>query len=77
MVQAHLVIKYLFTTVKMLSKLAKVLEKHPHVYVVADEIYEHINFSGNFCSIIYPGVRKNRYRWVLDICHTWGRILIT
>jgi aspartate aminotransferase len=34
-----------------LTALAKVLEKHPHVYVVADEIYEHINFSGNFCSI--------------------------
>ena len=34
-----------------LSALAKVLEKHPHVYVVSDEIYEHINFSGTFCSI--------------------------
>jgi aspartate aminotransferase len=34
-----------------LTALAKVLEKHPHVYVVADEIYEHINFSGTFCSI--------------------------
>ena len=34
-----------------LTALAKVLEKHPHVSVVADEIYEHINFSGTFCSI--------------------------
>jgi aspartate aminotransferase len=34
-----------------LTALAKVLEKHPHVYVVSDEIYEHINFSGTFCSI--------------------------
>ena len=34
-----------------LMALAKVLEKHPHVYVVSDEIYEHINFSGTFCSI--------------------------
>jgi len=34
-----------------LTALAKVLEKYPHVYVVADEIYEHINFSGTFCSI--------------------------
>lgn len=34
-----------------LTALVKVLEKHPHVYVVSDEIYEHINFSGTFCSI--------------------------
>jgi aspartate aminotransferase len=34
-----------------LTALAKVLEKHPHVYIVSDEIYEHINFSGTFCSI--------------------------
>ena len=34
-----------------LTALAKVLEKYPHVYIVSDEIYEHINFSGTFCSI--------------------------
>ena len=34
-----------------LTSLAKVLEKHPHVNIVSDEIYEHINFSGTFCSI--------------------------
>jgi aspartate aminotransferase len=34
-----------------LTALAKVLEKHPNVYIVSDEIYEHINFSGTFCSI--------------------------
>lgn len=29
--------------------LAKVLEKHPNIYVVSDEIYEHINYgAGNF-----------------------------
>jgi aspartate aminotransferase len=40
-----------------LTALTEVLEKHPHVYVVADEIYEHINFSGNFCSIAsIPGM---------------------
>jgi aspartate aminotransferase len=40
-----------------LTALAKVLEKYPNVYVVADEIYEHINFSGNFCSIAtIPGM---------------------
>lgn len=40
-----------------LTELAKVLEKHPDIYVVSDEIYEHINFSGTFCSIAsIPGM---------------------
>ena len=40
-----------------LTALAKVLEKYPNIYVVADEIYEHINFSGTFCSIAsIPGM---------------------
>ncbi|CAM3460091.1 pyridoxal phosphate-dependent aminotransferase [Flavobacterium longum] len=34
-----------------LTALGKVLDKHPNIYIVSDEIYEHINFSGNFCSI--------------------------
>lgn len=39
------------------TALAQVLEKHPNIYVVADEIYEHINFSGTFCSIAsIPGM---------------------
>jgi aspartate aminotransferase len=32
-----------------LTALAKVLEKYPEI-MVADEIYEHINFS-NFCTL--------------------------
>lgn len=40
-----------------LEALAKVLEKHPDIFIVSDEIYEHINFSGNFCSIgTIPGM---------------------
>ena len=40
-----------------LTALAKVLENHPNIIVVADEIYEHINFSGTFCSIAsIPGM---------------------
>jgi aspartate aminotransferase len=40
-----------------LTALAAVLEKHPNVVVVSDEIYEHINFSGTFCSIAsVPGM---------------------
>ena len=39
------------------TELAKVLEKHPKIFIVADEIYEHINFSGTFCSIAsIPGM---------------------
>ena len=40
-----------------LTALANVLEKYPNIYVVADEIYEHINFSGTLCSIAsIPGM---------------------
>lgn len=39
-----------------LTAIAEVLKKH-NIYTVSDEIYEHINFSGNFCSIAsIPGM---------------------
>lgn len=31
--------------------IAKVLEKYPNVFILSDEIYEHINFTGSYCSI--------------------------
>ena len=34
-----------------LKGLAEVLKKHPNIYVVSDEIYEHINFRGGHVSI--------------------------
>jgi aspartate aminotransferase len=34
-----------------LTALVEVLKRHQDIYVVSDEIYEHINFSGTFCSI--------------------------
>lgn len=34
-----------------LEALAEVLKKHPQVYVVSDEIYEHINFIGGHTSM--------------------------
>lgn len=34
-----------------LTTLADVLKNREDIYVVSDEIYEHINFSGSFCSI--------------------------
>jgi aspartate aminotransferase len=40
-----------------LIAIGKVLEKYPNIYIVSDEIYEHINFSGTFCSIAsIPGL---------------------
>lgn len=34
-----------------LAALAKVFEKHPNIYIISDEIYEHINFVGKHTSI--------------------------
>lgn len=34
-----------------LKALAKVFEKHPHIYIISDEIYELINFNGQHESI--------------------------
>ena len=40
-----------------LTALAKVIIKYPNIFVVSDEIYEHINFTNNFCSIAsIPGM---------------------
>jgi len=33
---------------KELAALGEVLKRHPQVYVISDEIYEYINFSGGF-----------------------------
>ena len=38
-------------TQEELKALANVLEKHPQVYIIADEIYEHINYIGQHESI--------------------------
>lgn len=34
-----------------LKALAEVFEKHPHVFILSDEIYEHINFRGSHESV--------------------------
>lgn len=42
-----------------LKGLAEVLAKHPHVYILADEIYEHINYIGQHQSIAqFPEIRE-------------------
>lgn len=38
-------------TKEELEGIAKVLERNPHVFVMADEIYEHINFEGKHQSL--------------------------
>jgi aspartate aminotransferase len=43
-----------------LEALAAVFEKHPRVHVIADEIYEHINFSGKHASIANFGSIRDR-----------------
>lgn len=41
-----------------LEAMAKVLEKHPHIYIISDEIYELINFTGKHESIAqFAGVK--------------------
>ena len=43
-----------------LEALAKVIEKHPNIIVISDEIYEHINFSGKHQSIAQFDAIKDR-----------------
>lgn len=43
-----------------LEELAKVFERHPQVYILSDEIYEHINFIGGHESIAQFDSIKNR-----------------
>lgn len=44
---------------KELAALAEVLKKHPEVFVLADEIYEHINYIGKHYSIAQePGMKE-------------------
>ncbi len=42
-----------------LEAIANVIEKHPHVYVITDEIYEHINFVGKHVSLAeFPAIKE-------------------
>ncbi|MFP4288574.1 MAG: pyridoxal phosphate-dependent aminotransferase [Bacteroidales bacterium] len=45
---------------KELEALANVFKKYPHVYIISDEIYELINFSGNHESIAQFSDIKDR-----------------
>jgi aspartate aminotransferase len=43
-----------------LKAFAEVFERHPHVYILSDEIYEHINFNERHYSIANYGTLINR-----------------
>lgn len=43
-----------------LEALAEVLQKHPQIFVVSDEIYEHINFTGDYFSMAQIPSMYNR-----------------
>ena len=47
-------------TKEELQGLARVLENHPRVHVISDEIYEHINFMGRHESIAQFGEIRNQ-----------------
>lgn len=42
------------------EQLAIILEKHPDIFVVSDEIYEHINFTDKHCSFASIASMKDR-----------------
>ncbi|QQR97425.1 MAG: pyridoxal phosphate-dependent aminotransferase [Sphingobacteriales bacterium] len=45
-------------TKEELASFVEVLEKHPQVYVISDEIYEHINYDGKHVSIAeFPSMK--------------------
>ncbi len=42
-----------------LEALTRVFERHPNLYIIADEIYEHINFAGKHESIAqFPAIKE-------------------
>ncbi len=45
---------------KELEALGEVLKKYPDIYIISDEIYEYINFTGNFASFAELSGLKDR-----------------
>lgn len=43
-----------------LEAIARVIAKHDNIYIISDEIYEHINFVGEHCSIAQIDFIKDR-----------------
>lgn len=45
---------------KEIESLAEVLVKHPNIIIISDEIYEHINYTGEYASLAQVGALKDR-----------------
>jgi aspartate aminotransferase len=55
-----------------LKDLADVIKKYPHIVVVADEIYEHINFSDQHASLAQFEEIKNQVVTVNGVSKAWA-----
>ncbi|PIE86844.1 MAG: aspartate aminotransferase [Bacteroidetes bacterium] len=55
-----------------LADLARVLEKHPNIVVIADEIYEHINFRSKHESLAQFEAIKNQVVTVNGVSKAWA-----
>ncbi len=55
-----------------LADLAAVLERHPSVVIIADEIYEHINFTGHHESLAQFPVIKNQVVTINGVSKAWA-----
>ncbi|PHR28165.1 MAG: aspartate aminotransferase [Fluviicola sp.] len=55
-----------------LADIAKVLERHPNVVIIADEIYEHINFTSKHESLAQFPEIKNQVVTVNGVSKAWA-----
>ncbi len=55
-----------------LADLAEVLERHPNVVIIADEIYEHINFTSKHESLAQFPKIKNQVVTVNGVSKAWA-----
>lgn len=55
-----------------LAELAEVLERHPNIVIIADEIYEHINFTGNHESLAQFPAIKNQVVTINGVSKAWA-----
>jgi aspartate aminotransferase len=55
-----------------LADLAAVLERHPNIVIIADEIYEHINFTGHHESLAqFPNI-KDQVVTINGVSKAWA-----
>lgn len=55
-----------------LADLAAVLERHPNIVIIADEIYEHINFTGHHESLAQFPAIKDQVVTVNGVSKAWA-----